>query len=149
VGGPGGAPPDATETLVHKVKYVPAADVAVALEKAYVRPGGTFRVVAEPVSNSVLLSGDPVTIAAARKTINELDTAGADAGQPAERPIHVFTLKHARASETATVLQNVFRTIAVTPDERTNSLIIRAEPNTLVEVQALLDKLDIPVPPKN
>ena len=86
------------------------------------------------------------TIMQVRKTIAALDAPAAERGGAGERPIHVFPLKNAKANDTVPVLQKVFTGLAVTADERTNSLIIRADQETLTEVAKLLERLDIPVP---
>jgi hypothetical protein len=71
------------------------------------------------------------------------------AATPGERMIQVVVLKHANAAETAQVLTRVFnREVGVTPDDRTNSVILRAEKESLREAVLLIERLDIPVPPR-
>jgi type II secretory pathway component GspD/PulD (secretin) len=55
----------------------------------------------------------------------------------------VLPLKNSNAEETAAMLQKVFgSSLSVTPETRTNSLIIRADAETLAEVKKLLDKVE-------
>jgi type II secretory pathway component GspD/PulD (secretin) len=58
-------------------------------------------------------------------------------------------LRNAEAAEIARVLKQVFNQsgVEITPDPRTNQLIVRADNKTLAELAALLEKLDIPLPP--
>src|SRR4051794_31359886 len=56
----------------------------------------------------------------------------------------VFALKQSDATAMARIIADIFRggRIAVTVDERTNTLIIRAMPEDLVTIEALLVQLD-------
>lgn len=59
--------------------------------------------------------------------------------------IHVIALKNAEATTLARVLEKVFAKAAtITPDPRTNSLIVDATEATMVEVTKLVDRLDGP-----
>jgi RNA polymerase sigma factor (sigma-70 family) len=58
--------------------------------------------------------------------------------------ITVITLKHADANSLSNVLGRVFRNISVTADERTNSLIVNANSDTLDDVKMLIQRLDVP-----
>jgi RNA polymerase sigma factor (sigma-70 family) len=72
-------------------------------------------------------------------------------GRPSgERTTSIITLKYARAAEMAGVLEQVFNRegVVITADERTNSLVIRADPTTIDEVKAVIEKLDVPAPPR-
>lgn len=66
------------------------------------------------------------------------------APKPTAVSVTLYVLKQAKASETAEVLKKVFadRSIEVIPEERTNSVIIRADAETQAGVKALLDKLE-------
>ena len=70
-------------------------------------------------------------------------------GGAAPRPageLKVFVLKHAKANELTPVLERLFRTAEFTAEGRTNQLIIRGNPETLREVESLLEKLDVELP---
>lgn len=80
---------------------------------------------------------------------------GPGPGKPGELPINVFTLKNARATDTAEVLSRVFarERLTITPDERTNSVIVRGDAETIDTVRMLITRLDAieapdPTPPK-
>jgi type II secretory pathway component GspD/PulD (secretin) len=62
--------------------------------------------------------------------------------------ITVMKLKHAKAEQLATVLKQVFSTADITPETRTNQLIVRASPEQTLEVSKLLAELDVDVPGK-
>lgn len=73
-------------------------------------------------------------------------SAGGLVARPAGGAIQVVVLKHANASDIAQVLQKVFnREVSATPDERTNSVVVRGEQGTLVEAVMLIERLDIAV----
>jgi hypothetical protein len=66
-------------------------------------------------------------------------------GRPA-KPLTVIILKHATAVEMVEVLKRVFPTAEITPDQRSNQLIIRADDKTMDELEALVNRLDVEVP---
>lgn len=61
------------------------------------------------------------------------------------RQIQVIVLKHAIADELAPVLKRVFNNAEITPDSRTNQLIIRADEKTASDVSALIQRLDVQI----
>jgi hypothetical protein len=58
----------------------------------------------------------------------------------------VVGLKHASAMDFATMLKQLFPAANVVGYSQTNSLILKADQETLREVEALIKKLDIPTP---
>ncbi len=58
----------------------------------------------------------------------------------------VLGLKHARAGELAQTLSQLFPSAQIVADNRTNSLIIKADKDTLKEMQGLIEKLDLATP---
>jgi type II secretory pathway component GspD/PulD (secretin) len=60
--------------------------------------------------------------------------------------LKVFVLKHAKAQELVPVVERIFRTADFTAEIRTNQLIVRGNSETLKEVTALLEKLDVELP---
>ncbi len=63
----------------------------------------------------------------------------------------VVALQHAKASEIAPVLQQVFEStgdVAITVDPRTNQLIIIADEKSFNTLEAILQRLDVPLPKK-
>ncbi len=67
--------------------------------------------------------------------------AGAAAG--GRKNITVIALKNADATSMSSILSRVFRNVTITPDDRTNSLIIDANPQTLDDVKMLVERLDV------
>jgi type II secretory pathway component GspD/PulD (secretin) len=60
--------------------------------------------------------------------------------------LKVFVLKHAKAQDLVPVVERIFRTADFTAETRTNQLIVRGNAETLMEVTALLEKLDVELP---
>ena len=62
------------------------------------------------------------------------------------RTLTVIALKNGSAADLADVLDRVFRSqgVMITPETRSNTLIIRADAKTLEELKALVEKLDVP-----
>jgi hypothetical protein len=67
------------ESRVHKLKNAAAADVVAAVNKAFPKAKGLV-VVAEPVSNAVIVVADPATLKDIVKLIESLDAKGAKPG---------------------------------------------------------------------
>ncbi|MGI9430318.1 MAG: secretin N-terminal domain-containing protein, partial [Bythopirellula sp.] len=101
--------------------------------------------------NSILLIALPTTMQRAKETLAKLDQPGKEATQFETSP-----LKHAKASDAVTIVQNLFSatetedgTTPLAPkaqviaDSRTNSLIVRASPRDLAEVRALIAQIDL------
>lgn len=101
--------------------------------------------------NSILLIALPATMDRAKETIAKLDRPGKEATQ-----FESFALKHARAADARTIVENLFSAQAtdeagattlapkaqVIADSRTNSLIVRASPRDLAEVRELVNQID-------
>ncbi|MGE3313602.1 MAG: secretin N-terminal domain-containing protein [Planctomycetaceae bacterium] len=94
--------------------------------------------------NSLLLVGWGEAMKALKELIAKLD-------QPADpdSQFRVFRLKYAPASVAATNLQTFFtgRTglgtrVRVTPDPRTNSLLVHASPRDMLEIEKLIERID-------
>jgi len=64
--------------------------------------------------------------------------------QPATKSVKVFALRHAQASDAAEILKQVYDKdpLKIVPDARTNSLIVTALETQVLEIEALLMKLD-------
>jgi RNA polymerase sigma factor (sigma-70 family) len=60
--------------------------------------------------------------------------------------LKVFVLKHAKAQELVPVLDRLFRSAEFTAETRTNQLITRGDAETLMEIAALLERLDVDLP---
>lgn len=124
------------------------------------------RVLADPRTNSILLSGDQSRRLRLRALITHLDTPLAAGGST-----HVIYLHHADATDLVPILQNVARTLGqgepghaaagagaagaaaatanggnatIQASAQTNSLVISAPPATFASLQSVIRKLDIP-----
>jgi len=94
--------------------------------------------------NALLLVGWGEAVAAMKELIAKLDQPVAPESQ-----IRVYRLRHAGVAEAQTVLEDAFAdpqglgpAVSVTADLRTNSLIVRASPRDLAEVDHLISRLD-------
>jgi RNA polymerase sigma factor (sigma-70 family) len=183
LGGFGGAPgkpgaPGGVEMAarVFGLKNSKAAEVSAEIEKAFGKVKG-FKVIADPVANTIVIFADPATMKEVARLIESREgpigeplknpppgltpvppgltpgvkkpavttPAGSGGGTVPVQSIHVFTLKHANADEIASVLKRVFTTAEITPDPRTNQLIIRSDDRTRAEMQSVLERLDVPI----
>ncbi len=96
--------------------------------------------------NALLLIGRAEAVKAVRELIAKLDQPVAP-----ETQLRVFRLRHAPAATASTTVQEFFtkRTglgtrAVVTPDVRSNSLIVQAAPRDMAEVDALIQRIDTP-----
>jgi len=62
---------------------------------------------------------------------------------PRATAIKVVSLKHAAAPDLSAVLSRVFPQADVTPEPRSNKLIIRADDDTQAQLAALIQQLDV------
>jgi beta-lactamase regulating signal transducer with metallopeptidase domain len=89
-------------------------------------------------ANLVPKAGSPVAL--------EKVNGNAQPGQP--RSTSVFTLQYAKASSTAALLKQLFKSseVAIAPDERTNQIVARGSKAILAEVTSVVTNLDQPSP---
>jgi type II secretory pathway component GspD/PulD (secretin) len=83
----------------------------------------------------------------AEKRLRELEgKAPAQAADESRTETRVFALKSAVAADLAKVLGEAFgrERLVISVDERTNALIVRGRPLDLLEVEALIQRLDQP-----
>ncbi|MDR1491945.1 MAG: hypothetical protein LBT05_04395 [Planctomycetaceae bacterium] len=139
--------------------------VAVVLQQLYPQLYGTSRgeISITPLfrPNTILLIGYQGSIDAAKELIAKLD-----APVDAESQFQVFRLKHATAADVKTTLDAFYQgrnstttagtgtantlapglasTVTVVSDYRTNSVVVQAAPRDLVEIAAMVMKLDLP-----
>lgn len=108
-----------------------------------------LRITADAQNNSVVVMGDPESIAFMDKFVEMLDQS--PVGSP--NTLRLFTLRNAKAAELRSTLRDIFvaRQRAIAPgsiqpefsvDERTNTLLVTAAPEQLSEVESLLKQLD-------
>jgi len=94
--------------------------------------------------NALLLVGWGEAVTAMKELIAKLDQPVAPESQ-----VRVYRLRHAPVTEASSVVENAFSDpqglgplVEVTADPRTNSLIVRASPRDLLEVDHLIARLD-------
>jgi hypothetical protein len=134
---------------VLKLKFLNAADFAKTADALLGGKAAGLRIVAEPVTNSVLASGTPKQIDELRRLIVALDGADAAPGASETAPqTRLLPLKYAKVADMVKLLQDVYgkenKSFRTGADERTNSLVLYGPPRQLEEIQALINKLDVP-----
>lgn len=105
------------------------------------------QVVANARNNSLVLRGKPEPIEELRRLIGSLDQPATVLGST-----QVFRLSHGSAEQLAGILDDMLshderderrvRT-SIRADTSLNALVVRADPATMVEVEAILDNLDV------
>lgn len=99
-------------------------------------------------TNSLIITDYLPNIQRLSSIINELDSPAAKA------TLHLFTLKHSSATKMAQSIDKLLAQdakkeggggakISVVPDERTNSLLVLAEPHYISQIKTLLAKIDV------
>ena len=133
---------------VYPLKHVSGEALSELIEEVsedYTGPRqGRVAVTALSKPNALLLVGWGSALSATMDLIRKLDQPVAPEAQ-----LEVLALGNASAANTATTVQDFFDQrpglgprVLVTPDQRTNSLIIRAAPRDLEEVRRLVKQLD-------
>ena len=117
-------------------------------------PRDAIAVTVDQRSNTLIVSASPENLMVVKELIKQLDSqAYADGGN-----IQLFQLKHARASQLASVLEQFFRSkraseaasgatersvpVTVTPDDRTNTLLVTGGRETFAAVERMVSQLD-------
>jgi RNA polymerase sigma factor (sigma-70 family) len=124
-----------------------------------IRPGGAApapkpgdQAPTDPFGSSVGPSPGPMSGGGAGKTggSSRGQFGGGPPGQfdTSTHKLTILKLKHAKAEELSNVLQRVFSGAEITPEPRTNQLIVRASSEQIKEVEKLLAELDVNVPAK-
>jgi NADH dehydrogenase FAD-containing subunit len=113
---------------------------------------------ADPSTNSMIVSGSGADIELASAVVKELDTAQAAEGK---RDVQVVPLKGGKARDMANILRNLFAqqqqqghhnqpqapsTLKIESDPSDTCLIISASPNEWTSIQEILKKVDANVP---
>ena len=100
-------------------------------------------------TNSLIVKGEKETVGKIVDLINRLDVPANSSGST-----QVIRLAHSDASEMAELLGNIINTektagnentvkASIQADEALNALVIRAAPSTMLEIKAIIDKLDL------
>lgn len=115
----------------------------------------TPKVVADERTNSVVVSGDPKARQRMLQMVRQLDR-----DQESQGNTKVFYLKYAKAKNLVEVLNGVSKSIQaekegaakggggekklnIQADEQTNALVITAQPDTMQEIEKVINRLDI------
>lgn len=133
---------------VYQLKHVPGESLAELISGVaddYTGPRqGRVSVTALGKPNALLVVGWGSALQATLELIAKLDKPVAPQTQ-----LDIIPLRHAAAGQAAQTLQDFFaaRTglgpkVLVTPDQRTNSLIINAAPRDIQEVRRMIEQLD-------
>jgi type II secretory pathway component GspD/PulD (secretin) len=108
-----------------------------------------IRVVAEPLTNSILVRATALDLLTVRQLLTRLDVDHDTA--PVTRNRILGPLKHAKAEEVAKILRELYRDKATVftaaADPRTNSLVLRCSPALDQEIERLVAQLDVPQKP--
>ncbi len=126
---------DQTEVAIERLKYAKPSYALAALDSIKSNVG---RIIIDEDTGSVVIIDTPESIAKMRQAIQEIE-------KPLET--YVYTLQYASADVVANKLRARIDAKAVgsiTPDERSNKLIVRAFPERRREIEMILKKLDSP-----
>jgi type II secretory pathway component GspD/PulD (secretin) len=147
---------------VIRLRSANAIDVAKVIEDAFnggQGPGGQparVRVVAEPVTNALLLKAAPLDLQMIRNLLRDaLDTDREDTGVEI-RTWMLGPFKNATADDVAKLVREVYRPggreanplVAVAADPRTQTVILRCSQPLYREIQMLVQQLDALATPK-
>jgi hypothetical protein len=142
---PGADAPKPGDFHVIPLRYTKATDVARILQEAYGTKGGesAVRVVAEPITNQVLVSASPAQLAEIKGVLAKIDVAG---DNELVRRLQVYEL---RALEPDKALEDALRLVVsgsaggnFAVDRARKLVIVSGSERTLKEVEALLVRLD-------
>jgi hypothetical protein len=134
---------------VIKLKFLSAVDFAKTADALLGGRASGLRIVAEPITNSVLANGTPKQIEELHRLVVALDVSDALPGAAeTTAQTRLLPLKHAKVVDVVKLLQDVYgkdnKNFRAGADERTNSLVLYGLPRQLEELQALVNKLDVP-----
>jgi type II secretion system protein D len=142
--------------LVEQGLYRPGAIVTAAAAGGKAAGGrDALAISVDPRSNTLIVSASPENLAVVRTVISQIDTKDfAELGN-----VRLYSLKNARASSLATVLEQFFRSkqqgeatavnaaerrmpVTIVPDERSNSLLVTGTKEGFDVIDRLLLQLD-------
>jgi type II secretion system protein D len=137
---------------VYKLKYIDCQALATLItpiyEDVYYLRQGSVSITALVKPNAVLIVGRKENVKTAADLVRKLDQPIAPESQ-----FHVFRLKHLSSSSAYNMLNDFYITnnrtglgtkVIVSPDDRSNSLIVQASPRDMAEVAELISRLDTP-----
>ncbi len=148
-------------TRLIALRQVDAGDLIPVLQPLVSKDG---LITAYPQTNALIIIDSAANVERLSRMIAELDVVSS------RRRTELITLKHAVASELADTVQTVMeekplagqpapppggkpagsgqlRAFKITPDDRTNTLIVNAAAEQMQQIKDLVQKLDVPLPP--
>jgi Bacterial type II/III secretion system short domain len=135
--------------VVLRLRHAKATDIARTADALFGGKGaGALRVLAEPTSNSVLVSGTPKQMEAVRALLQALDVPEAQA-EPIEKAevMVAVALKAANAADVQKVVQELYgkeaKGLRIASDAHTNLLLLYGPQRQLEEVKAVIQMLDV------
>lgn len=145
--------PDVT-TAVIALEFAPALDTAGTLRqflqeraRSENRTLNTASIVASASANTLLVAATTEDLATIRDLVSKIDQPSASA----DRTIEIIKLKKGLATDVARIVMEQFgrragaaQGVIVTPDARTNTLILNAPQQLFGQVKALVTRLDTP-----
>lgn len=144
------APDQSLQVLT--LEYVRASELARTLSRflrdraeATNAPQPSATIVPSDAGNALVVSASDDDLAMIRDLLTELDQPDVSG----DRSIEIVALRDGEAQEIARILREQFGSrdrqgLRVTPDARTNSLILNVPKQQLAQVQSLIDRLDAP-----
>ncbi|MFP5239636.1 MAG: type II secretion system secretin GspD [Acidobacteriota bacterium] len=140
-----GQPDDRMVTQVIALRYIRSPEV----RKVLTPMVSTDGLIADyPETNTLVVTDFKPNINRLIAIISQIDVPGAKSG------LSLVSLKFAQASKVAQKIDKLMSQepkkegggtrVAIVPDERTNSLLVLAEPDYLSQVKTLVSKLDVP-----
>lgn len=145
-------PADKSDLHIFTLKHVEATDVAKSLQAVFGDANKAIRIVADPQTNSVLVSAPDRDLENIKNLIAQLDIDVVQKkpaeSAPAKPDIRIFPLKNAAAAEMTATLKAVFggadKALRIVAEERTNSVIVYGPADVLTSMEAALSRLDVP-----
>jgi type II secretory pathway component GspD/PulD (secretin) len=141
------APGAKAEFRVFALKNARASDAAQVLTQLFRGDRSTLSIAMDERTNSLVIRGPADDLAIAEAVLQRLDTAAPDAKKVEKSQFQIFRLKNAAAPEAAKVLQALFnadpnKTLRIVADLQTNAVLVYGPEEQLLEVQAILVRLD-------
>ena len=146
--------PPAPQTLktikIFTLKSASASDVAELLRHFY-KSSDLATVTADQRANAVIVIAPPTPMQDIADAIQRIDALPRAEAEPSpDLKLEVFHLANAQVQEVVKLLHETYgpssKTLRISADGRTNSVVVAATDGQISAVRALLQKLDVPVP---
>ena len=132
--------PESFPVEVISLEYAESLQTASTLRGLF--DGSALRVQVDPRTNSVLLAGPAADLTRAKDVIARLDVE-VEANDPRSQ-VEMIVLEYARATDVEDALNELMQRTSseFAIDERTNALLVRATPESMVRIKDLIAQLD-------